>query len=180
MKKISYKIALGGVLASVCILMMFMTAVFPVLNYVLPVFAGTLIAVAAIEISTSWGFATFAAVAVLSVFVTPDKEAAILFIMFFGYYPVLKFHIDKIKAGIIRWVIKIAVFNVAIITAYYIIIYITGAVDFFEEFDFLGQYAVEIVLAIGNVFFILYNYTVSSIVTCYLNWFRPTFLDKIK
>ncbi len=180
MKKISYKIALGGILASVCILMMFLTAVFPLLNMVLPLFAGTLLAVVAIEISTSWGFVTFATVAVLSIFVTPDKEAAILFIMFFGYYPVLKFLIENIKSGLVKWIIKVVMFNIAVIVAYYILIYITGTFDLFEEFDFFGKYAVEILLAIGNAFFILYDYTVSAIVTCYLKWFRPTFLDKIK
>ena len=180
MKKISYKISLGGVLASICILMMFITAVFPLLNFALPMFAGTLLAVVAIEISTSWGFVTYAAVAVLSVFVTPDKEASILFIMFFGYYPVFKSLIEKIKFKLTQYLIKFIVFNVAVIVSYYILIYVTGTLDFFEEFDYFGKYAAAILILIGNAVFILYDYTVATIVTCYLKWFRPTFLNKIK
>ena len=100
MKKVSYKVALGGVVASLCLLLMFLTAVFPVLSMTLPVFSGMLIAVVAIEISVPWGFVTYAAVAVLSVFVTPDKEAAVFFILFFGYYPVLKALLERRR---IKW-----------------------------------------------------------------------------
>ncbi len=180
MKKISYRISLGGIAAAICLLLMFFTAVFPILNVALPLFAGTLLAVVAIEINPGWGFVTYAAVACLSLFITPDKDAVIIFIMFFGYYPVLKFLLEKIISKVLQWIIKLAVFNAAIIASYYIMINVTGTIDLVDEFDFLKEYIVPVLLLGGNGIFVFYDYTVSTMVTCYLKWFRPTFLNKIK
>ena len=90
MKKVSYKVALGGVVAALCLLLMFLTAVIPPLSITLPLFAGMLIFVVAIEISSSWAFVTYAVVAILAFFVTPDKDAWLFFTFLFGYYPVAK------------------------------------------------------------------------------------------
>jgi hypothetical protein len=180
--KVSYKVALGGVISSLCLLLMFLTAVFPLLALTLPIFSGMLLIMVAIEINFTWGFLTYAAVAILSVFITPDKEAAILFILFFGYYPILKALLEKSlkKFKAVSWAIKFAVFNIAIIAAYYIIIIVLGTVDMLEEFDFLGEYMVAGLLGFGNLIFILYDVTLTLATATYLKWFRPTFLKKIK
>ena len=39
----------------------------------------------------------YAAVAVLSLLFAADKEAALLFVLFFGYYPVLKSFLERIS-----------------------------------------------------------------------------------
>ncbi|MCL2055489.1 MAG: hypothetical protein FWG90_13805 [Oscillospiraceae bacterium] len=180
--KVSYKVAFGGVVSSLCLLLMFLTAVFPVLALALPIFSGMLIAMVAIEINVPWGFVTYAAVAVLSIFVTPDKQAAIFFIFFFGYYPVLKLELEKRlkKLRVIRWVLKFAAFNAAIVSSYYLIINIFGAMDFFAEFGFTGKYLIAGLLGFGNIVFILYDSTLSLMIITYIKWFRPTFLKKIK
>ena len=65
-KKVSYKVSLGGIVAALCLTLMFLTAVFPPLNMTLPLFAGMLISVVAIEISPSWALVTYIVVAILS------------------------------------------------------------------------------------------------------------------
>lgn len=180
MKKVSYKVSLGGIVAALCLLMMFITAVFPPLNITLPLFAGMLISVVAIEVSCSWAFVTYAVVAVLSFFVTPDKEAWLFFTAFFGYYPVAKSFFESFKSKLLQWLLKLAVFNVAIVIIFYITMNILGTVDLFEEFGFYNRWLIPALLAVGNLIFIFYDYTLMLIITCYKKWFRPTFLRKIK
>ncbi len=180
MKKVSYKVALGGVVASLCLLMMFLTAVFPVLSMTLPVFSGLFIAVVAIEIDIPWAFVTYAAVAVLSLFVTPDKDAAVMFILFFGYYPVLKMLIERLKSKAFQWILKIVAFNIAIVCIYHIMVSILGSVDFFEEFGFFNEYLAFGMLGFGNIVFIMYEAMLNMVISVYIKWFRPTFLKKIK
>lgn len=180
MNKISYKISLGGITSAVCLLMMFFTGIMPLFALAIPLFCGILLAVVAIEISSAWGFVTYATVAILSFFLTPDKDAVIIFLLFFGYYPVLRFFLEKIKSKVIKWLVKFSVFNVAIIISYYLMINITGTVDLVEEFGFLNEYIVPVLLIFGNLVFILYDYTVNVMVLSYLKWFRPTFLNKKK
>jgi hypothetical protein len=161
---------------------MFLTGAFPLFALALPIFSGMLVAVVAVEINKAWGFVTYAAVAVLSVFVTPDKQSAVFFIMFFGYYPILKLILEAglKKLKIIQWLVKLAVFNAAIISAYYVIISVLGLVDLFAEFGFTGDYLVAGLILFGNLVFILYDITFTLLMITYQKWFRPTFLRKIK
>lgn len=179
-KKISYKVSLGGIVAALCLTMMFLTAVFPPLNMTLPLFAGMLISVVAIEVSPSWALVTYIVVAILSFFITPDKEAAIFFSVLFGYYPVLKDAVDKMKAKLISFIIKLAVFDAAMILIYYITVYVFGTVDIFEEFGFLGDVMIPVLLIVMNLIFVLYDYCLTVTMQAYIKWFRPTFLRKFK
>lgn len=179
-KKVSYKVSLGGIVAALCLTMMFLTAVFPPLNMTLPLFAGMLISVVAIEISPSWALVTYIVVAILSFFITPDKEAAIFFGVLFGYYPVLKDTVDKMKAKAIALIIKLVVFDAAMVLIYYATVYIFGTIDIFEEFGFLGEFMIPALIVIMNLIFFLYDYCLTVIKEAYIKWFRPTFLRKFK
>lgn len=179
-KKISYKVSLGGIVSALCLVMMFLTAVIPPLNITLPLFAGMLISVVAIEISPSWAFVTYVVVSVLSFFLTPDKEAAIFFAVLFGYYPILKDVTEKIKFKPFQWIIKIIIFNTAIVIIYQLTVKLLGTVDLIEEFGFMKQYMLPALLLIFNFILILYDVTLGMVKDAYVKWFRPTFLKKFK
>lgn len=179
-KKVSYKVSLGGIVSALCLVLMFLTAVFPPLNITLPLFAGMLMTVVAIEVSSSWAWVTYATVAILSFFITPDKEAAIFFTVFFGFYPILKDTLEKIKSKILKWLLKFVVFNIAIVIIYQLTVKLLGTVDLIEEFGFMKQFMLPGLIIMFNGIFILYDITLSMVKTAYLKWFRPTFLRKFK
>ena len=179
-KHTSYKVAVGGVVSALCLTLMFLTGVFPLLSMAIPIYAGALMIVVAREVSTSWAFAAYCAVSLLSLFLTPDKEASTLFIMFFGYYPIILPWLDKIKFKLLRICCKLAVFNGAIIIWYKLIALIMGVYDFFGDFAFLGEYALAAVMVFINLVFALYDYTIRMIESVYVNWFRPTYFGKKK
>lgn len=179
-KKVSYKVSLGGIVAALCLTMMFLTAVFPPLNMTLPLFAGMLISVVAIEVSPSWAFVTYIVVSILSFFITPDKEAAIFFAALFGYYPVLKDTVDKMRSKLISLIIKLVVFDAAMILIYYLTVFVFGTIDIFEEFGFLEEFMLPVLFITINAIFFLYDYCLTVIKEAYIKWFRPTFLRKFK
>lgn len=179
-KKVSYKVSMGGIVAALCLVMMFLTAVFPPLNMTLPLFAGMLISVVAIEVSPSWALVTYVTVSLLSFFITPDKEAAIFFALLFGYYPVLKDVLDKIKYFLLGWLIKIVIFNAAIVLIYQFIVNLFGTVDIIEEFGFMGNFMIPGLILMCNGILVFYDFTLGLIKDCYVKWFRPTFLRKFK
>lgn len=63
------------------------------LDYTIPTFAGFMMVVMIVR----WikPGATYCAVSLLSIFVTPNYEATLLFILFMGYYPILKYYLDQ-------------------------------------------------------------------------------------
>lgn len=179
-KHTSYKVAVGGVVSALCLTLMFLTGVFPLLSMAIPIYAGAMMIIVAHEVSTSWAFAAYCAVSLLSLFLTPDKEASTLFIIFFGYYPIILPTLDKIKVKFLKIICKLAIFNGAIIIWYKLITLIMGVYDFFGDFSFLGKYAVVGVMIFINLVFILYDYTIRMIETVYVDWFRPTYFGKKK
>jgi hypothetical protein len=95
--KSSTRIALGGISAALCLVVMMTTALMPFATYALPALAGILLIPIAFELGCNTAWITYIAVAILSILIVPDKEAALMFISFFGYYPILKIYIDKLK-----------------------------------------------------------------------------------
>lgn len=180
MKKLSYKVALGGVLASISLFIMFLTGFGPFFTYLCPMCAGALLIVLVIEVSKKWALAAYAAVALLSIFTTPDKEAAMIFIFLFGYYPILKSVLEKIPNRALEWAAKVVVFNIAVISAYALIINVFGMTQFLDSFADWGKYGIGFFLLAANVCFVLYDFALSSIVDAYIKWFRPKFLRKFK
>ncbi|MCD7810336.1 MAG: hypothetical protein LUD57_05440 [Ruminococcus sp.] len=175
MKDISYRVALGGIISALCLVTMFLAGVIPALYLVLPMIAGVLMMIIAVEVNKKWALLTYVAVGMLSMFITFDKEAALIFIMFFGHYPILRFYIERIKPALIRLLIKFAVFNVCIIAYFYVTVYIFGLVQMLEEMDEFGKYGTLIMLVFANFVFVLYDYNLDVCYKLYRKKIMPKF-----
>ena len=175
-KRNSFNVAIGGIVASLAVVLMFFTGVFPFATYALPALAGLLMVIIVIDYNVKWALSVYVAVSILSLLITPDREAALLFIAFFGYYPILKSIFEKLPR-VIEYVLKFLVFNLAIVGAYYLIINILGMPDILSEFEEVG---IPLMLGLGNVTFLIYDIAISKIVTLYIKWFKPKILRKFK
>ena len=171
------KITLSSTIAAVSLVFMLITGIFPFGTFVLPCIAGMIIVSVVIECGYKWAFSVYAVVSVLSLIISIDKEAVVYFIMFFGYYPILKGIFEgKIKNIIVQYVLKYIVFNVTVITAFLISIFILLIP--IEEFS-IGDYFVPWLYKIaGNMFFIIYDKAITSSVTLYIRRLREKIVKK--
>jgi hypothetical protein len=96
-------------------------------------------------------WAWYGAVALLSVLMAPDKEAAAVFV-FLGYYPIVKPWMDKRRFS---WLWKAALFNAAILVMYWLLIHIFGLTEIAKEYAEAGQIMTIIMLILGNVTFFM-------------------------
>ena len=162
----SGKIALGGLLTALGVVLMFLTGLIPIGTYALPAIAGVLLIVAVIEIGAKWAWMIYAAVAVLSLLFAADKEAALLFVLFFGYYPVLKSFLERISNKVLSWISKFAVFNVAVVACFFL------AVNFLQlpedSFTVFGIYLPWVFLILGNAVFLIYDIALAGLVATYV------------
>ena len=178
LKNISYRVALGGIVSSFCLLAMFMTGVFPLLYLVLPMIAGILMLIVVTEVNTPWALLTYLAVGLLSLFVTYDKEAALIFIMFFGHYPILYKYLNKIPSKALRILIKLLVFNGCMVLYFYTNVYLFGLKDLLESMEEFGKYGSLILLVSVNPFFFMYDYSLDGLVEIYRRSLKPRILGK--
>lgn len=175
----SAKTAMGGMIAALSLTIMLLTAVIPYLQYALPAMSGALLVLMVIEINKKWALCAYAAVSILSFLILPNKEAAMVYFAFFGIYPVIKPLLEsKIKNNYLCWFIKAVFFNIAAVTAYTVIIYIFGIP--LEEMDELGKWGIPLLLAMGNVMFVLYDICITRLVTLYLRRWQKKFRKLFK
>ena len=165
--------AFGGILTALSVVLMFLTGIIPFLTFALPALAGALLILIVMEIGPKWALCVYAAVSILSLLVVADKEAAMMYAAFFGYYPVIKSFLESKLPRVVEWIVKFLIFNAAMVLAYVIIIFVFGMpLDEMEEF---GQYAVPILLGMGNVVFFVYDIALTRVIGAYLHRWRKAF-----
>ncbi|MEG2372240.1 MAG: hypothetical protein RSB36_05585, partial [Hydrogenoanaerobacterium sp.] len=79
---------------------------------------------------------------------------------------------------IIQWSIKIVLFNICIIAAYLMMIYVLKMPEVMTEMGDLGRYTGIITLALGNFVFVVFDIALTRIISAYILWFRPKFLRR--
>ena len=162
----SAKSALGGIIAALSVSFMLMTYLSPFLVYTVPVIAGILLLVIVTEIGYRWAFGTYVAISLLSLFLIADKEAAVFFVMLFGYYPILRDFISgKIKYKIVVLLIKLLVFNSALFLSIAACNYVFH-IDYGELTNGGKTFFVVFVLLM-NIILWLYDYLIKVLTVLY-------------
>lgn len=177
-RSLSYKIALGGTLASMCLMCQFITGVFPVFYIIMPMICSLLVTVMATETNTRWALLMFLAVSILSLFITPNKDAALIFIMFFGHYPLIRPAFLKLKPRILSFALKLIFFNICIICYFIITVFVLGAKELIDEMGEFGKYGGVILLGTANMMFISYDYLMDIAEDIYVKKFRSKIANR--
>lgn len=164
--KTSFKVSLSGVIGALSLVMMLLTSVIPFGTFAFPAFAGMLLISIVIELGNSWAFLVYFTVSTLSLLLLTDKEAALYYVIFLGFYPIVKGLIEKLSSKVLQYVIKFAVFNVCMIAAFYLSIFVFSIPK--ESFEVFGFYVPWLFLILGNNAFVIYDFCVTRIVTIYL------------
>ena len=163
------KVTLGGITAALAVAIM-LTSYFPWLTYAIPALAGLCMMMPVIEIGCIWAFGSYIA-SVLPVFLFSEPEAKLLYIAFFGYYPIFKAVIDRGCNKALGWVLKFIVFNAAALLVYLVFVPLMGIN--MDDFGELGKYGLYAFWAAANVVFVLYDVAVSQTAAFYMMRLHP-------
>lgn len=175
----SAQVALGGVSTAVCLLLMLLTSLFPFTEFAFPAMAGVVLIAVVIENGTSAAVLVYAAVSLLSIFTIPSKVSAAAFTVFFGYYPILKAYLEKIRLRVLEYLAKFFVFNFSMAGSYWVLIVLLGLGEMMEDTGMFGKYSLLVLAVLGNVMFFVYDIAVSRVIFAYTNWLRPKIFRKL-
>ena len=157
---------MGGVVAALSLVLMFLTSLIPFGTYAFPAMAGILLILLVFNLGYGYAVAVFGITAVLSFVLLTDKEAALYYTIFLGYYPILKGVIERIRSKAIQYALKLCLFNACMIGAFFIGTYLLSIPK--ESFTLFGVYLPWAFLILGNIFFLLYDLCITRLVTLYL------------
>ncbi len=148
----------GALLTALSLVVMMLTSVLPTLQYTLVAVAGLLPAVMVIRHGLSGGWYVYAATSLLAVILLPDKEAALLYVLLFGHYPMVKSLLERLKAYWLQWVIKLALCNILVLAAILI------AQKLFAAGLDMGDLPVGLFQLAANVVFVIYDIGFSRLI----------------
>lgn len=141
-------------MTALSVVLMMLTTLIPVFMYVIPIITGLLVIFTADVSNKKWGTGVYFSTAFLSLLLITDKEAALTYTLFFGYYPLIKDLIEKLP-GLISWILKFILFNLATVSIGVISFYVFGVSG--DEYNEFGKYTIPILLIMANAAFILYD-----------------------
>lgn len=147
----SAAVALGGVLAALAVVIMCMGGLIPVATFICPALCMMIQAVVLRRCGSRFAWAWYGAVAILSLLMSPDKEAAAVF-AFLGYYPILRPKLNKLKPD---WLFKGLYFNAVIAVMYTLLLKLLGLDQIVEDYAEMGTVMTVAMLIMGNITFFL-------------------------
>ena len=165
------RLALCGVVAALSTAVLFLTGILPVATVAAPALAGLFLIAVVAETDVKHGFGTYLVVCVLAALVAPDREAALLFVLFFGYYPVLYGLLSRLKNAVIRYLLKFLLFNAAMVLDAVLAIFLLGipAEEFFEQ----GRFFAVFLLLAANAVFAVYDFCMNGLIVFYIRRLHP-------
>lgn len=169
--KQSLKIALCGIIAALSTVVMFLAGVLPVVTIALPALAGCLLIAVVTEVGPFWGLGVYAVCGALSLLLIPDREAALFYLLFFGYYPVLIAFLGRIGNKVLRYAVKLLVFNAAAVCEALAAVFILGIP--LDSVFFLGPWTPVVLLVLANLVFLLYDRALDGLILLYIHRLHP-------
>jgi len=152
-------IALGGMLAALAMVIMCLGGIIPIATFVCPMFCCLIEYVVLHSCGRRIAWAWYGAVAILSLLMGPDKEAAALFALL-GYYPIVKPILEKSK---LRFFWKMLLFNSAIAVLYLVLMRLMGLEATMAEYESLGKIGAAVMVLLGNVTFVMLDLLLTKI-----------------
>lgn len=170
MKK-STKTAVSGVVAALGVVLMLFQGLVPAASIGIPALAGCLLIPVVAEAGVPWAFGSYGATAALSLLLAPDREAALIYTLFFGYYPALFALLGRVRQKPLRALLKLLAFNAAAVSEALLALYLLHIP--LGSLTFLGIHTPLWLLLAANVVFLAYDYALAGLIATYFQRLHP-------
>ncbi|MCI8479185.1 MAG: hypothetical protein HFE97_12790 [Oscillospiraceae bacterium] len=157
------RITLPACLATLSLSLLYTASLAPSGRFCLIIAAGLVPAAAVVSAGLPTGFLCYGVTGVLGLLVLPRKEIPILYLLFFGLYPMVKSLIEGIGKLWMEWLFKLLFLNLVLIL---LLSSLKGLL-----MPFLSPILAErlwLAALMGNLFFPLYDVLFSRCITYYV------------
>lgn len=145
-------IALCSMMAVLSVVIMILGGVLGLGMYASPMIAGFCIMYIGREYSAKYQWLVWAAVSLLSFILVPNAEENLMYLCFFGLYPVLWPGFEKLPIKL-RWICKLLYFNLMVIAVEALVMLVLVP-------ETMGTGMLIALLLMGNVIFLCYDFLI--------------------
>ena len=161
MSRKTRKITLAALFSAFSVVILYIASVWPTGQLGLVAVSSVFVAAAVVEGGVTSGVSVFAVSSALGMLIVPNRVPPVLFIIFFGYYPVVKCIIERVRNVIMQWFLKLAIFNAALLVIWY---FLSELFMSYTE-SIPGTWLVYL---LGSVVFVVYDYGFSKVIWLYI------------
>ena len=158
-------------LAALGVVFLYIGSIVQVMDITMAVVASLCCAFAVIEYGGSYPWLIYAVTSVASLIVLPQKEAAVIYILFFGFYPILKKTLEK-RRKLTAWILKELIFNVSLA----VMLILSSLLLTADSAEPLPVFLLFVIIA--EITFPIYDIALTRLITIYVYRLRKKF--KIK
>ena len=166
------KVAFGGICTALAVVILLFSTVLPTMEYSIPAIAGLMLVPLVAEFGIRYALLGWGAASILGLLLVPNREAAVLFVCFFGIYPILKAKLETQHNPVLEWIGKFLIFNACVLVSYWLLIWVLGMGELMAELSAF-TYGPLLLLLLGNVVFGLYDLALSRLITLYFRRIHP-------
>lgn len=158
------KITLSALFAAFSVFSLYIASVWPTGQLGLTAIASLFVAAAIIESGKFFGIYVYIVSSVVAFMIVPNRLPVFFFILIFGYYPIIKSVIEKLKVSVIvQIILKLIVFNFALTFIWFFIF--NGLFIATWEIDL----HIVLIYVFGNVVFLLFDFGFTKLIWFYIN-----------
>ncbi len=160
----THAVAFTGILTALCVVFLYLGSVIEVLDYTVSALGGIIVTLATVEYGSRAGIAVWLGSSVISLLLFPSNLSSLLFVLFCGWYSLVKSVFERQKR-IISVVLKALTFNLSL------------AVIAFITIKLLISEAVSLpviiaMVLIANVTFFIYDLLLNRLILLYVLKYR--------
>ena len=140
-----------------------------VLDLSMAAIASLCVVFAVIELGGHYPYLVYGGISLLSLLLLPIKTPALLFLLFAGYYPILKAIFERRLPRALSWILKLVTFEAALALAVFLLFHLMlFSVPTWQPLYFA-------VFPAGALVFLLYDVALTRLITAYLYRLHPRF-----
>ncbi len=153
MRTSANRMAFGGLMAAVAVVIMSLGSLIPVNTYVCPVLCILIHRLVLERCGRRLGWCYYMAVAILSLLLAPDREAALVYLCL-GYYPMIRQWFQRIRPSMISMAAKLLFFMVSGAASYGLLMLAIGVDAVTAEFE-EAAWLLALTVILWDVLFVL-------------------------
>ncbi len=161
------KIALASLFCALSVVICIMGCVFDMADLAATAAASVTVALAGVELRGKYPYLIYAVTSALLFLFFPTSTVTLYFILFFGYYPIIRNYLLKIPK-FISAIIRFAVFNVAIVAIFLLM----KNLLLFEDAETTESWLIPALWVVANIFFAVFDFSLNIFMMAYLQVFR--------
>ncbi len=174
------KMTASALLAAMGVALMFLGSLIETLDLSMAAMASFFCIFAVIEFGSSYSWLIYSVTGILTVVLMPHSMVGWFYLLFFGYYPILKERFERLKRPV-SWLVKLVVLNIALVVSIILASFVFYGGNMFETFVLMfgaeewGIYAAVGIYVLVNVVFVVYDVALTRLISLYLFRFRQRF-----